>query len=170
MRLWCKPSENMLASITFVTLKFPGDTCMPSFNPFKWKQFQPDIILLCTHWYLRYSLTYRDLVEMMAERGLRMVPTTVMRWVHQHAPELEKRTRPHLKATGDSWKVDETYVKIKGKWCYLYRAVDKEGNTIDFYLSTHRDQLAAMRFLKKALSADHNTIWFFACKYSLLSY
>ena len=64
----------------------------------------------------------------------------------------------HLRPTGDSWKVDETYVKVKGRWMYLYRAVDKEGTTIDFYLSVHRDQLAAARFLKKALGADHNTI------------
>ena len=131
---------------------------MSKSNPFKWKQFQGDIILLCTRWYLRYALTYRDLVEMMAERGLSMVHTTIMRWVHQYSSELDKRTRPHLKNTGDSWKVDETMVKIKGKWMYLYRAVDKSGSTIDFYLSTHRDQLAAARFLKKALGSKHNTI------------
>ena len=130
----------------------------PASDLFKWKQFQPDIILLCTRWYLRYSLTYRDLVEMMRERGLSMAHTTIMRWVHQYSPELDKRTRPHLRPTGDSWKADETYLKIKGKWMYLYRAVDKEGATIDFYLSAHRDQLAAARFLKKALGADHNTI------------
>ena len=127
-------------------------------NPFKYKQFKSEIILLCVRWYLRYALTYRDLTEMMAERGLSMAHTTPMRWVHQYAPELDKRTRPHLKQTGDSWKVDETYIKIKGKWMYLYRAVDKEGATIDFYLSAHRDQLAAARFFKKALGADHNTI------------
>jgi IS6 family transposase len=95
---------------------------------------------------------------MMEERGLSIVHTTIMRWVHQYAPELDKRIRPHLKPTGDSWKIDETYVKVKGRWMYLYRAVDKEGATIDFYLSVHRDQLAAARFLKKALGADHNTI------------
>jgi transposase-like protein len=95
---------------------------------------------------------------MMAERGLSMAHTTIMRWVHQYSSELDKRTRPHLRPTGDSWKVDETYVKVKGRWMYLYRAVDKEGMTIDFYLSVHRDQLAAARFLKKALGADHNTI------------
>jgi transposase, IS6 family len=127
-------------------------------NPFKYKQFKSEIILLCVRWYLRYGLTYRDLTEMMAERGLSMAHTTPMRWVHQYAPELDKRTRPHLKETGDSWKVDETYIKVKGEWMYLYRAVDKEGATIDFYLSAHRDQLAAARFLKKALGADHNTI------------
>ncbi len=127
-------------------------------NLFKYKHFKSEIILLCVRWYLRYALTYRDLTEMMAEMGLSMAHTTIMRWVHQFAPELDKRTRPHLKSTGDSWKVDETYIKIKGRWMYLYRAVDKAGATIDFYLSAHRDQLAAARFLKKALSADHNTI------------
>ncbi len=89
-------------------------------NPFKWKQFQPDIILLCTRWYLRYSLTYRDLVEMMEERGLSMAHTTIIRWVHQYSPEIDKRMRPFLKPTGDSWRVDETYVKVKGRWMYLY--------------------------------------------------
>lgn len=127
-------------------------------NPFKSKQFRSEIILLCVRWYLRYSLTYRDLTEIMEGRGLKMSHTTIMRWVHEFSPELDKRTRPHLKATGDSWKVDESYVKIKGKWNYLYRAVDKEGSTIDFYLSVHRDHLAAARFFKKALDADHNTI------------
>lgn len=130
----------------------------PKKNLFKWKQFRSEIILLCVRWYLRYSLTYRDLTEMMEERGLKMAHTTIMRWVHEYSPELDKRTRPYLKATGDSWKVDESYVKIKGKWNYLYRAVDKEGSTIDFYLSVHRDQLAAARFFKKALDANHTTI------------
>ena len=127
-------------------------------SPFKYKQFKSEIILLCVRWYLRYALTYRDLTEMMAERGLSIAHTTIMRWVHQYASEIDKRTRPYLNQTGDSWKVDETYVKIKGRWMYLYRAVDKQGATIDFYLSAHRDQLAAARFLKKALGADHNTV------------
>ena len=76
---------------------------------------------------------------MMEERDLTMAHTTIMRWVHQHSPELDKRTRPYLKATGDSWKVDESYVKIKERWDYLYRGVDKMGANIDFYLSVHRD-------------------------------
>ena len=125
---------------------------------FKYKQFKSEIILLGVRWYLRYALTYRDLVEIMAERGVPVAHTTIMRWVHEYAPELDKRTRPHLRQTGDSWKVDESYVKVKGRWMYLYRAVDKAGDTIDFYLSKYRDQLAAARFLKKALGANHNTI------------
>lgn len=125
---------------------------------FKYKQFKSEIILLSVRWYLRYALTYRDLVEIMAERGVPVAHTTILRWVHQYSPELDKRARPHLRQTGDSWKVDETYVKVKGRWMYRYRAVGKAGETIDFYLSKHRDQLAAARFFKKALGADHNMI------------
>ena len=124
-------------------------------NVFKWKHYQPDIILLTVRWYLRYNLSFRDLVEMMEERGLSISHTTIMRWVHQYGPELDKRIRRHLKQTNDSWRVDETYIKVKGQWMYLYRAVDSEGNTIDFYLSKTRDQKAAKRFFKKALRSFH---------------
>jgi transposase, IS6 family len=93
-------------------------------SPFKWRHFEAEIILLCVRWYLRYSPSYRDLEEMMAERGLRVDHTTIYRWVQRYVPELEKRCRAHLKATNDSWRVDETYVKIKTTWMYLYRAVD----------------------------------------------
>jgi transposase-like protein len=126
-------------------------------HPFKWRHFQPDIILLCIRWYLRYSLSYRDLEEIMLERGLRVDHTTVYRWVQCYAPELEKRCRPHLKATTDSWRVDETYIKVKKQWVYLYRAVDSEGNTLDFWLSSTRDGQAARRFFLKALAASHAT-------------
>jgi transposase-like protein len=122
---------------------------------FKWKHYQPDIILLTVRWYLRYSLSFRDLVEMMEERGLSIAHTTIMRWVHQYGPELDERVRRHLQSTNDSWRVDETYVKVKGQWLYLYRAVDSEGNTIDFYLSESRDKQAAKRFFKKALAFSH---------------
>ena len=98
---------------------------------------------------------FRDLVEMMEERGLSLAHTTIMRWVHQHGPELDKRVRRHLKSTNDSWRVDEMYVKIKGQWMYLYRAVDSKGNTIDFYLSKSRDHKTAKRFFKKALQSFH---------------
>ncbi|HGE5782857.1 IS6 family transposase (plasmid) [Bacillus cereus] len=124
-------------------------------NLFKWKHYQPDMILLTVRWYLRYNLSFRDLVEMMEERGLSIAHTTIMRWVHQYGPELDERVRRHLKTTNDSWRVDETYVKVKGQWMYLYRAVDSEGNTIDFYLSESRDKQAAKRFFKKALAASH---------------
>ncbi|AQX56621.1 IS6 family transposase [Priestia flexa] len=124
-------------------------------NLFKWKHYQPDIILLTVRWYLRYNLSFRDVVEMMEERGLSIAHTTIMRWVYQYGPELDERVRRHLKTTNDSWRVDETYVKVKGQWMYLYRAVDSEGNTIDFCLSESRDKQAAKRFFKKALAASH---------------
>jgi len=104
-------------------------------QPFKWRHFQSDIILLCVRWYLRYALSYRDLEEMMAQRGLHVDPTTIYRWVQAYAPELEKRGRSHLKACNDSWRVDETSIKIRRIWVYLYRAVASEGNTLDFLLS-----------------------------------
>jgi transposase-like protein len=104
-------------------------------------------------WYLRYSLSYRDLEEMMLERGLSIDHTTIYRWVQAYAPELEKRIRPHLRLTYDSYRVDETYVKIKGEWKYLYRAVDSTGQTVDFMLSVKRDARAAKRFFRKMLKA-----------------
>ncbi|USL45641.1 IS6 family transposase [Priestia megaterium] len=124
-------------------------------NLFKWKHYQPDIILLTVRWYLRYNLSFRNVVEMMEERGLSMAHTTIMRWVHQYGPELDKRVRRHLRPTNDSWRVDETYIKVKGQWMYLYRAVDSKGNTIDFYLSKTRDHKAAKCFFKKALRSLH---------------
>jgi IS6 family transposase len=124
-------------------------------HPFKWRHFEAEVILLCVRWYLRYALSYRDLEEMMSERGLLVDHTTIFRWVQHYAPELEKRCRPHLKTTTDSWRVDETYVKVKGVWMYLYRAVDSSGQTIEFFLSTTRDAQAAKRFFGKALGASH---------------
>ncbi|MED1625087.1 IS6 family transposase, partial [Bacillus pseudomycoides] len=105
-------------------------------NLFKWKHYQPELILLTVRWYLRYNLSFRNLVEMMEERGVSIAHTTIMRWVHQYGPQLEEKVRYHLKSTNDSWRVGETYIKVKGQWMYLYRAVDSEGNTIDFYLGS----------------------------------
>src|SRR5436305_14320278 len=126
-------------------------------NPFKWRHFEAEIILLCVRWYIRYSLSYRDLEEMMRERGLSVDHTTIYRWVQSYAPELEKRCRPHLNTTNDSWRVDETYVKVKTVWMYLYRAVDSQGNTLEFLLSPTRDSQAAKRFFAKALAAVHTS-------------
>ena len=100
---------------------------MAETNLFKWRHYQSEIILLCVRWYLRYALSHRDLEEMMNERGLSLDHTTIYRWVQAYALELEKRIRPHLRLANDSYRVDETYVKIKGKWSYLYRAVDSTG-------------------------------------------
>jgi IS6 family transposase len=120
-------------------------------KPFKWRHFHSEIILLCVRWYLRYALSYRDLEEMMLERGLSVDHTTIYRWVQEYAPEIEKRCRPHLKACNDSWKVDETSIKVKKVWVYLYRAVDSKGNTLEFLLSPSRDAEAAKHFFCKAL-------------------
>jgi len=127
-------------------------------SPFKWRHFEAEIILLCVRWYLRYSLSSRDLEEMMLERGLQVDHTTIYRWVQCYAPELEKRCRPHLKATTDSWRVDETSIKIKGAWTYLYRAVDAFGNTLEFLLSPTRDAEAAKRFFVKALHSTADSV------------
>ncbi len=125
-------------------------------QPFKWRHFQQEIILLNVRWYLKYPLSYRNLEEMMLERGLKVDHSTICRWVHTYSPEIEKRTRRYLKPTNDSWRVDETYIKVNGEWKYLYRAVDTEGNTLDFMLSAKRNKKAAKRFFKKVLKARHN--------------
>ncbi|GHO63821.1 IS6 family transposase [Ktedonobacter sp. SOSP1-52] len=126
-------------------------------HPFKWRHFQSDIILLCIRWYLRYALSYRDLEEMMAERRLSVDHTTIYRWVQHYAPELNKRCQPFLKPSNDSWRVDETYIKVKKEWIYLYRAVDSQGNTLDFVLSPTRDGKAAKCFFLKTLVASHTS-------------
>jgi len=101
-------------------------------NMFKWKHFESNIILLCVRWYLKYPLSYRNLEEMIAERGLSVTHTTIMRWVHQYSTIISRKVKEHLRQTNDSWRMDETYLKIKGIDHYLYRAVDSDGNTIDF--------------------------------------
>ena len=105
-------------------------------------------------WYLRFKLSFRDLVEMMAERGLSMAHTTIMRWVHHYAPEFVRRWNQFARSVGPSWRVDESYVKIRGKWVYLYRAVDCDGKTVDFRLSTRRDVTAAKAFFCKAIKVQ----------------
>ena len=124
---------------------------------FRYRHYQAEIILLCVRWYLSYSLSYRDLEEMMAERGLCVDHTSIYRWVQRYAPVLEKRCRAKLKPTNNSWRVDETYVKVKGVWMYLYRAVDSDGNTVEFMLSSTRNATSAKRFFRKALRAKHAT-------------
>jgi transposase-like protein len=110
---------------------------------------------LGVRWYLRYSLSSRDLEEMMRERGLCVDHTTISRWVQHDAPELEQRCRPQLKMMSDSWRVDETYIKVKKQGVYLYRAVDTQGNTLDFFFSSTRDTQAAKQFFLKTLTASH---------------
>src|SRR5215212_1399844 len=105
-----------------------------------------------------FPISYRDLALMLQDRGVSVDHTTIFRWIQAYAPELEKRIRPHLRPTNGSWRVDETYVKVKGRWTYLYRlyrAVDSRGQTIDFLLSAKRDAEAAKRFFRKALGQPH---------------
>jgi transposase-like protein len=116
-----------------------------------------EIIVLCVRWYLRFKLSFRDLVEIMAERNLSMAHTTIMRWVHHYAPEFERRWNRFARPVGTSWRVDETYVKIRGQWVYLYRAVDRAGKTVDFRLSTRRDVAAAKAFFHKAVKSQGST-------------
>ena len=134
-----------------------GSPIMPSDNPFKWRQFEPALILQCVRWYLRYALSYRDLEDMMRERGLCVDHTTIYRWVQRYAPEIDKRCRPFLRRTNDSYRIDETYVRVAGAWTYLYRGVDSNGDTLDFLLRATRDRKAAIAFFRKTLGAAHPT-------------
>ena len=104
-------------------------------NPFKGRQYPGEVILLAVRWYLRYPLAYLHVSEILTERGLLIDASCIWRWVQAYAPELDKRCRPHLKTTNKSYRVDETYIKVKGKDRYLYRAVDSTGQTIDFLLT-----------------------------------
>src|SRR5581483_5372083 len=121
---------------------------------FKGSQFEREIILWGVRWYVAYPISYRQLEEMMGERGVTVDHSTLNRWVIKYAPEVEKQFRRRQCPVGRSWRLDETYVKIKGKAAYLYRAVDKEGHTIDFLLTPNRDREAAEAFLHKAVRSQ----------------
>jgi putative transposase len=113
-----------------------------------------DVILLCVRWYVAYSLSSRNLEEMMAERGFEVDHSTVHRWVIKLVPLFEKAFRKHKRPVGKSWRMDETYIKVSGEWKYLYRAVDKAGNTVDFLLRARRDKAAARRYFEKAIDQN----------------
>ncbi|ARB92655.1 IS6 family transposase [Legionella longbeachae] len=121
---------------------------------FKWRHFHGEVILQCVRWYCKYGISYRDLEEMMSERGFEIDHTTLYRWVQHYAPELQKRLDWPKKRYASRWHLDETYIRIKGEWKYLYRAIDERGNTIDFYLSHRRNAKAAKRLLKKLINSN----------------
>ncbi|WP_340617446.1 IS6 family transposase [Xenorhabdus entomophaga] len=120
-------------------------------NAFKRLHYPTDIIAQCVRWYLAYALSLRNLKEIMSERGSAVDHATLSRWVHRLVPLIVKRYRRSKPDVGRRWRMDETYIKIKGQWRYLYRAVDSDGNTIDFLLTVCRDEKAALRFFKKAI-------------------
>jgi transposase-like protein len=113
-----------------------------------------DVILLSVRWYVAYSLSLRNLEEMISERGFEVDHSTVHRWVIKLVPLFEKAFRKHKRPVGKSWRMDETYIKVKGGWKYLYRAVDNEGQTADFLLRAHRDEAAARRYFEKAIDQN----------------
>jgi putative transposase len=118
---------------------------------FKGMRFPTHVVLLCIRWYAAYALSYRHIEEMLGERGVSVDYSTINRWAIRFLPVIEELSRKHKQPTGGSWRMDETYIKVKGAWKYLYRAVDKEGKTIDFLLTAHRDIAAARRFFDKAI-------------------
>jgi putative transposase len=118
---------------------------------FKGAHFVKDIILTCVRWYVAYPLSYRQLEELMQERGVSVDHSTINRWVLKYSPQLEEAFHRRKRPVWISWHMDETYIRVKGQWYYLYRAVDKTGQTIDFLLTDHRDERAATRFLTKAI-------------------
>lgn len=121
-------------------------------SDFKWRHYHGQIILWAVRWYCKYGVSYRELAEMMNERGIQVDHTTIYRWTQKYAPKIEQKLRWFWKpGYSSSWQIDETYIKVKGRWVYLYRAITKEGKTVNFYLSQTRNAKAAKIFLGKAL-------------------
>jgi putative transposase len=118
---------------------------------FKGAHFPPEVILMGIRWYVAYPLSTRHVEELMEECGVEVDHSTMNRWVIKYSPQLEEKFHRRKRPVWESWRMDETYIKVKGEWRYLYRAVDKQGQTIDFLLTEHRDKEAALRFLKKAI-------------------
>jgi transposase-like protein len=129
-------------------------SCRPPL--FRKRKFEPTVIVTCVRWYLRFSLSLRDLEELMAERGLLVDHTSIWRWTQTYGPEVYRRLCGAVKRKSSTWHMDETFVRIAGRWWYLFRAVDSYGETVDFYLSETRDREAAKIFLKKALANPDN--------------
>ena len=121
---------------------------------FAGRHFDAEIVVLCVSWYLSFRLSYRDLVSMMGGRGIRLAHTTILRLVQHYTREFEKRWQRYARPVGGSRRMDETYVKVRGEWIYLYRAVDQTGKTVDFFLSRQRDIDAAKAFLRKVMKGQ----------------
>src|ERR1700693_5522919 len=143
IRLWCKVWLPGIFGGRRDRVRMMAKKVTCSDQLFKGRHFEREIIILCVRWYLRFKLSFRDLVEMMAERGLSPAPAPIRRWVRLLVRDLQRRCNHFARQSGQSWRVDETYVKIRGVWTYLYRAVDRDGKTVDFRLSPHRDIAAA---------------------------
>jgi len=120
---------------------------------FKGKQFKKDIILIAVGYYCRFSLSYRDVSEILKERGVSVHPTTIMRWVHEYGNLIYQIWKKKNQSAHLAWHLDETYIKVKGEWCYLYRAIDQEGYTLDIQLRITRDHQAAYMFMKRLVNA-----------------
>ena len=125
-------------------------------DPFHWRHYEGEVILCCVRWYLDLPLSYRNVARLIRERGLPTHHTCVFRWVQVYSPELDKRCRPYLRRTNKSYRVDETYINVKGESKYLYRAVDSTGQTVDFLLTAKRDAAGAKRFFRKAFQSTAN--------------
>jgi transposase-like protein len=123
-------------------------------SSFKGRHFQKEMILHSIRWYLAYVLSYRDIEEIIKERGFDVDHSTIQRWVVDYAPPLEHAFRQKKKRPSRRWRLDETYIRVKGQWKYFYRAVDKQGNTIDFLFTAKRDKKAALRFFTKAIDRN----------------
>lgn len=131
----------------------PSSHCVSVLSAFAGFRFPPEVIMLAVRWYLRYGLSYRDVEELLAERGIEVDHVTLFRWVQRFTPLLVDAARPCRHRGGGRWFVDETYVKVAGRWRYVYRAVDQHGQVIDVYVSPRRDTAAATRFFTTAISA-----------------
>ena len=157
---WCLPQGDTVASAVVARPSSqttgmrprrlrPAPATRSAFAGFR---FPPDVIVLATRWYLRFGLSYRDVEELLAERGIEVDHVTVYRWVQRFTPLLAEAARPCRHAVGDRWFVDETYVKVAGRWRYVYRAIDQFGQVIDVFVSPRRDITAARRFFERAIA------------------
>ena len=129
----------------------PADTDL-----FKGRHFDRQVIILCVRWYLGYKLSSRDLVEMMGERGIELAHTTILRWVQRYVPEFEKRWSRYARAVGGSWRCDETYIKVNGRWTYLYRAVDKQRSNSGFPAERTSRRCCGQSILPEGYEAQRN--------------